>query len=1031
MKKNIIFLITALVFSVILPGELTAQSRNRGQSSNQAQSRNQAQTVTITSKVLDEAGQPVADAELFSDNAYARTDADGNFTLKISPNAKILVEAVGYEKMTLTGSEIAEPVKLGASPLLYGDKDLVELPFREVKAGDVVGAANGYSVKDISAYDNTIMLSGIMSGRGIGMLGGSNIRGLGVSLDVGAITGTNTGTAMVVVDGMPRDINGIRLSDIESITILRDVNSSILYGSAALNGVIMVKTKRGQALKKTSNFTVNYGVSIPRETSIPEYLGSAEYMERFNKARAMEGLTPTYSETQINNFRTGNKYHYPDVDYYSSEYLKSMKNSFDLDAEFSGGNENARYYANMGWNSANSILNFGNGKDARANNFNVRGNIDLKINSWIRTAVDVTGLFYDSKGQRGSFWSQSATVRPFEFTPLIPISMVKPGSNAETMANARKRDVDGLYLLGGTTAYATSGINDVYAAGTDNSIWRVFSFNNRIDVDLDFITPGLSFNTNLSFDYYLAYNQQTPEGYSTYEPTAWDGDMITNFTQRGMDTSPASQNVESRYFRRRMGFYGMFSYDRTFDDIHHVSGTFLGYGTTFKDNDGSYSDYQGVKNSHLGLQLGYIYNRKYMVDFSSALVNSVKLPTNTKIGFAPSVALAWVASNEEGFNAPDFLNYLKFKASAGILKSDIAVGDYFYYDNRWTTSGSYNWNEAGRSRSGVISSWLQNPNLGYPSRKEISAGFQSLLFNNTIGFEANYFYDIYDGLVVRPSIEYPSYYTDFVPYENYEKDSYNGFEAGLNIDKKVGDWGFYAGLNVLYSVSKRLKVSEYYADAYQYRKGYGKDATFGLEAIGFFKDEADIASSPSQTYGTVLPGDIKYKDQNNDGVINAQDEVFLRRWQAPWSQGVELRLSYKDFTLFVIGNGEQGAKYFRESTYYWMDANDKYSVLARESWTPETASTAKYPRISSVANSNNLRRSSFWLYSNDFFNIRRVQLNYSVPKYICNYMFMKGLDICLNATDLVQFAANLRDRDLVVGAEPYYRTYTVTLKAKF
>ncbi|MDR2473124.1 MAG: SusC/RagA family TonB-linked outer membrane protein [Tannerella sp.] len=1019
MKKNIIFLITALVFSVVIPEKSTAQNKN------------QAQTVTIASKVIDQAGQPVSNAEIFGDNAYARTDAEGNFTLKTSPKAKILVEAEGYEKMVLNGNEITESIILGASPLLYGDNDLVELPFRGVKAGDVVGAANGYSVRDISSYDNTIMLSGIMSGRGIGMLGGSNIRGLGVSLDVGAITGTNTGTAMIVVDGMPRDISSIRLSDIESITLLRDVNSAVLYGSAALNGVIMVKTKRGQAFKKTSNFTLNYGVAIPRETSIPEYLGSAEYMERFNKARTIEGLTPVYSETQINNFRTGNKYHYPDVDYYSSDYLKPMRNNFDLDAEFSGGNENARYYSNIGWNSSNSILNFGNGKNARTNNFNVRGNIDLKINDIISTAIDVTGLYYDSKGQTGSFWSQSATVRPFEFTPLIPLSMVKPGSNAEKMAQARKRDVDGKYLFGGTTAYPTSGINDVYAAGTSHLIWRVFSFNNRIDVDLSFITEGLSFKTNLSFDYYLAYLQRTPEGYSTYEPTEWDGDMITNFTQRGMDTSPASQNVEGRSFRRRMGFYGLFNYDRIFDNTHHFTGSLLGYGTTFKDNDGSYADFQGVKNAHLGLQLGYVYNRKYMMDFSSVLVNSVKLPTNTKIGFSPSVALAWVASNEEGFNAPDFLNHLKFKVSAGILKSDIAVGDYFYYDNRWTTSGSYNWNEGGRSRSGVISSWLQNPNLDFPERKEISAGFQTLLFNNTIGFEANYFYNVYDGLVVRPSIEYPSFYTDFVPYRNYEKDSYNGFEASLNINKRVGNWGFYAGINLLYSVSKRLKVSEYYADAYQYRKGYGKDATFGLEAIGFFKDEAEIAASPRQTYGTVLPGDIKYKDQNNDNVINAQDEVFLRRWQAPWSQGVELRVSYKDFTLFLIGNGEQGVKNFRESTYYWMDANDKYSVLARDSWTPETASTAKYPRISSVANSNNLRRSSFWLYSNDFFNLRRIQLNYSVPKYICNYMFMKGLDICLNATDAVRFAANMSERELRIGAEPYYTTYTVTLKAKF
>jgi hypothetical protein len=699
-----------------------------------------------------------------------------------------------------------------------------------------------------------------------------------------------------------------------------------------------------------------------------------------------------------------------------------------VNGEFSGGNENVRYYANLGWYSQGNILNFGEGKNARTNNFNVRGNIDLKVNDWINTAVDVTGMFYNSKGPRGSFWSNSATVRPFEFSPLLPISMIDPDNE---LLKARKNDIDGKYLLGGNSNYITSGINDVYAAGQSNLIWRNFSFNNRVNVDLGMITEGLSFHTNLSFDYYMAFNQVVPKDYSVYEPTWGDGDKIISFKQHGKDSNPGTQNVEGRYFKRTMGFYGLFSYDRTFDDLHHVTGSLLGYGTTFKDNDGSYSDFQGVKNAHLGMQAGYIYDRKYLFDFSGAFVNSVKLPTKTKVGFSPSVALAWVLSNEAFFNTPDFMDYLKIKASAGMLKSDIPIGDYFYYDNRYTTSGSYNWYEGGRSRSGVISSWSGNNKLDFASRKEISAGFQSLLFNSVLGVEANYFYNVYDGLVVRPTSAYPGFFANFVGYENYEKDSYQGFELGVNVTKKAGDWGFYAGANLLYSTSKRLKVNEIYADEYQYRKGYGKDATFGLEALGFFQSQEEIDASPFQTFGTVKPGDLKYKDQNGDGVIDSRDEVFLRSWQAPWSEGLEIRVSYKNFTLFLIGEGQQGAKNFRESTYYWMDGNDKYSVLARDAWTPETKNTAKYPRISSEANSNNLRRSSFWLYSNDYFNMRRIQLNYSVPNKIAKFLYMKDLDISLNAADVFQIAANLKERELRVGAEPYYRTYTLTLKAKF
>ncbi len=1015
MNKNLIYLIIVFVFWEAFPGKMTAQSKS---------------LITIQSKVTDESGKPIANAEIYSENSYTFTDAEGNFSMKVGVDSKITIEADGYQHVAMAGEEIGEQTTLTRSELLYDDKDIVKMPFRDVMKGDVISAANGYSISDISSYDNSIWLSDALSGRAIGMLGGSNIRGLGLNLDVGAITGTNTGTAMVVVDGMPRDISGIRLSDIESITVLRDVNSAILYGSTALNGVMYITTKRGKAYRKTVDFSVNYGVGIPRSTSIPEYLGSAEYMEFYNRARISDGLTPTYSDETIQNYRTGNKYRYPNVDYYSDEYQKSMKDYVDVNAQFSGGNENVRYYANLGWNSNGSILNFGEGKNARTNNFNVRGNIDLKVNNWINTAVDVTGLFFSGQSPRytgNGFWNSSATVRPFEFSPLLPISMIDPDNK---LLQGRKNDIDGQYLLGGNSNFITSGIADVYAAGTSNIIWRIFCFNNRINFDLDMITKGLSFHTNLSFDYYMGYNQVVPKDYSVYEPT-WEGDRIVALKQHGKDSNPGSQNVEGRYFKRRMGFYGLLSYDRTFENIHHVTGSLVGYGTTAKDNDGAYSDFQGVKNSHIGLQLGYIYDKKYMVDFSSAFVNSVKLPSKTKVGFSPSLALAWVISNEDFFTPTDFLNYLKLKVSAGILKSDIPITDYYYYDNRYTTSGSYNWYEGGKSRSGVVSSWLSNEKLGYASRKEINAGFQSFLLNNTLGVEANYFYTINDGLVVRPTSAYPSFYGNFVPYENFEKVSYQGFELGMNINKKVGDWGFYAGANLLYSVSKQLKVNEIYADAYQYRKGHGRDATFGLETIGFFESQEDIDASPFQTYGTVKPGDLKYKDQNGDNIIDSRDEVFLRNWQAPWSEGLEVRVSYKNWTLFLIGEGQQGHKNFKESTYYWMDANDKYSVLARDSWTPETKHTAQYPRISSQANSNNLRRSSFWLYDNSYFNMRRIQLNYSFPKHIANYLFMKSLDVSLNASDVFQIASNLRERDLCVGTEPYYRTYTVTLKAKF
>ena len=285
--------------------------------------------------------------------------------------------------------------------------------------------------------------------------------------------------------------------------------------------------------------------------------------------------------------------------------------------------------------------------------------------------------------------------------------------------------------------------------------------------------------------------------------------------------------------------------------------------------------------------------------------------------------------------------------------------------------------------------------------------------------------------MVRPTSAYPGFFSDFVPYENYEKDRYQGVELGLTLNKTWGDWNLYTGFNLLYSSSTRLKVNEFYENAYQYRKGHPKDATFGLESLGFFQNQEEIEQSPRQSFGTVRPGDLKYKDQNGDDKIDGNDEVFLRRWQDPWSGGLEIRLSWKNLTLFILGEGRSGSKNFRESSYYWMDGTDKYSEIALQSWTQETKNTAKYPRISSQSNSNNLRRSSFWLYKNDYFNLERVQLNYAMPQSVTKALSMHDLIISLNATDLFQLAKNRRIRELRVGNEPYYTVYSLTLKANF
>jgi TonB-dependent SusC/RagA subfamily outer membrane receptor len=739
-KKHIIILAFLGIILLFFPAVLHAQKESR---------------ITIEAVVNDEQGNPVNNAEIFSDGAFTRTDVSGRFSIKIVPGSKLIIEANGFESIALTQNEVQKMagISLKKAGFLYSDKDKVDLAFRKAYEGDVVGFVSRINADEVNAFDYTAWASDVFAGRTLGMLGGNTIRGIGIGINVADITGSglSSGNALFVVDGLPRDIGSLRLSEIEDITVLKDVNAAILYGTAAINGVVLITTKRGEAFKKKSDFTANYGISTPR--ALPNYLNSADYMTYYNKARQNEGLTALYSDATIENYRSGNKYRYPSVDYYSDEYLKPFKSYFDLMGEFSGGNDVAKFYSNIGWLSEGSLLDFGEAANARLNQFNVRGNVDLKINDWIKTSIDATSAFLNNKSQRGSFWTAASTNRPYEFAPLLPFDLIDPENS---LLKGRKNDVEGKYLLGGNSNFLTNAIADCYSGGVYERISRTFSFNNRIDFDLAKMMKGLSFHTNISFDYYTSFDQTVANQYSVYEPV-WSAteDKITSLVQSGTDARPGTQVVGNTTFQRRFGFYGLFSYDRVFGELHHVTGSLLGYASMFKEQE----DFQGIKNAHLGLQITYAFDKKYMVDFSSAYVNSVRLPESTKLGFSPSLGLSWVLSSEDFLASAKSIDYLKLRLSGGILNSDFPIGGFFYYDNRYGTSGSYAWYEGGRSRSGVLSSWRDNPNLNFAKRNEINLGVEGLFFNKLLGLEANLFYDVYNDLVVRRTASYPPFYT--------------------------------------------------------------------------------------------------------------------------------------------------------------------------------------------------------------------------------------------------------------------------------
>jgi len=345
-----------------------------------------------------------------------------------------------------------------------------------------------------------------------------------------------------------------------------------------------------------------------------------------------------------------------------------------------------------------------------------------------------------------------------------------------------------------------------------------------------------------------------------------------------------------------------------------------------------------------------------------------------------------VLSENAGSSA---VNYLKLKASAGILNTEFNSLDYKLYESTYVGAGSsFSWNDGGRSNGAIISQRAANPNLTFEKMKNINVGVEGYFFNNLLYVDANLFTTKNTGQLVQRTT-FPAYLYLNIPYENYNETSYTGGELGVVLTKSLGDLTIDLGANFLYASSKATVRSELWANDYQYRQGLPNDVIFGLEAIGLFADSAEILASPPQWFGEVRKGDIKYKDQNGDNKIDSDDAVEIGNSIPNISYGLTLNLRYKNFNLFALGNGQNGAESYYSGSYFRPVGDSKYSEEVLNRWTPATASTATYPRLSSKTSSNNNQNSTYWLYSNNYFRIDHVQLTVDLPSNIAKKISSK------------------------------------------
>ncbi|MCL5129258.1 SusC/RagA family TonB-linked outer membrane protein [Algibacter sp. L4_22] len=929
----------------------------------------------------------------------------------------ITLAAQDNDRTTTTDS-----VEISANNLVSKISEEVNVGFQNRKTIDVVGAVSTIEPDDFLKYDNTQWVRDALSGRILGLKGSDNIRGLG--------------TALIVVDGIPgRSIDLLNMEEIQEITILKDANAVALYGAMGKNGVIVVTTKRGTE-KQEFNVSVSSGIKFP--TSVPNYLGSAEYMTLFNEARTNDGLLPSFTDETIANHASGvNPYRYPNVDLYSSDYMKDFASFTNVVADFSGAVNDTKYYINIGFKIDQTIQDVTD-NDKGVKRFNVRGNIDFRVNDWIKSSFDMIAIIEQNKTSLTNLYDAGNSFRPDLYAPLLPISAIDVTDNPELagVLQAAKK-FDG-FLIGGNQNFKDNvPLGNVYAGGNRTDVTRISQVNNAIDFDLSAITEGLSAKTYLSFDFYNIYNTSNVNQFAAYEPT-WnvDNKIVGLENIRDNDVAGLTENISSNLFTIRYGFYGMINYEKMLGENHKINTSLIALANSTQVLD----EEQSSKNSHLGMSVNYTYKNKLMFDFNASYVNSIKLAEGNRGKFAPTLGFAYVLTEEASLKDSSWLNYLKLRSSMGVVYSDLGIDGYFLYDAIYQQDGgSFNWGDA--SGSGFNNQYTtisrgQNNNLGMEKRMDYNLGFEALIAKK-LWVEASVFRSDLTDQVINATTVYPEYYGGFRPYSNFNADKYSGFEFGANYLDRFGEFGINIGARVLYTNSTRKKVDEVYADEYQNREGKPVNAIFGLESMGFFGEDdfntdGSLKSGIPLQFGALQPGDLRYSDINNDGVVNDQDQVSIGRYDSPWTFSSDITLDYGSFTLFALLTAEVGGDGVADGSYYRPEGDQKYSEVVRGRWTPETANTATFPRLSSLPNTNNLgKNSTFWLYDNSNLRLQRVQLTYDLPRNWVDKMNMDDFSVYASGSNLAEISKNKDIRNLQLNNSPLYRYYSLGLRMKF
>ena len=1008
----------------------------------------QSNKITVSGTVLDKTtNDPLIGVSVVVKgvaNAGTITDMDGKFTLKLPyAEAPLVFSYLGYQPQ-----EIVPGAKKELTVLLQEDtkalQEVVVVGYTKQRKETMIGSVATITTKDLT-QSPTANINNALAGRLPGLIVNQYAGGEpGVDQSELFIRGKATygnQSAIVIVDGIERDMSYLAPDEIETFTILKDASATAAYGIRGANGVIVITTKRGKAAEKaTVNLKASIGINQP--IGFPEYLGSADYATLYNEARLndakMTGADISslnlFSQQAIDNFRRakgdnsdGLGY---DWDYYDFAFKPGLQE--DVSLSIRGGTDKVRYYVLANYFSQGGNYKYSNAGEydsqTKFTRYNFRSNIDININRYLSTRLDLGARITDRNAPgttAGRLMTICATQPPY--LPILVEENAHPQNEEYIQQNPRG-------MLYGDNIYRYNLLGELSRTGYLNEKNTYLNGSFAMNLDMEFLTKGLKAEVMFSYDAsegrwinrkldtYKDGYREYPK-YATFMPIEGSdaymaGGHYTGAYKTG-NKYDIDQTIGNGFSHKasdgRTYIQARLDYNRLFSNRHEVTAMLLANrGNRTVNNELAYHS-QGITG-----RFAYYYNQKYLMEFNFGYNGSENFAPGKRYGFFPAGSIGWVVSEEEFMKKASWIDFLKVRASYGLVGSDNVSSRFPYLAFYGGGSGYDFGNNFGTNVGGTSEGNLANANLTWEKARKLNVGIDFTTLNQRLALTIDAFYEYRFDIITDMNSDGIMGYPDIVgkdaALQNLGEVSNRGVDIELSWNDKIGkDFRYYIRPNLTFS-RNRLEYKAEVARKNSWRKETGKrlyeNFVYVFDHFVADQEEADRLNKIGyQPWGQLIPGDVVYKDLDRDGVIDDEDRTAMGNPRSPELMfGIPFGFQYKNFDFSVLLQGAtkssillNGAAVF-DFPQFEQDKIGRVKKMHLDRWTPETAATAKYPALHYGTHDNNKNgNSSLFLYDASYLRLKNVEIGYNVSPKLLRKFHVQQARIYVQGLNLLTF----------------------------